>query len=473
MIVLQQFNDLLTNQRSNEFAAEFFREKIRETVDDPETAAKLLPIGYPIAAKRPVLDTDYFETFNKPHVHLVDVKETPITEITPTGIRVGDVEHELDVIIFATGYDAFTGSFLRIDIRGRDGVRLADRWADGPTAYLGLGIAGFPNLLTVNGPCNPAVLTNVPATIEHDVEWIADCIAYLEAARDHVDRADRARPSRRGCATSPTLVEGTLYPLADSWWMGANIPGKPRVFMAYTGGLNEFRERCAEVAAAGYEGYGADGHRSIKGAGVRNPAPGDGRDMTCSMVPIRDKEVPHEHGGRPHRGPRGAARRAARRARRAGTGVVTDCGRIVSKRHVQEGRDRHCRRRHRRHPRPLGDSPRRRRQRRRDRQRDPDRPVPDRPHRRTDSRAATCCSSTTASGFDLGSSIVPGRDRGLERESQRHQRLHGERPGRRRRLPVAARTRSACSPPASTAPTPWMLATGCTADGAAGRPRPG
>ena len=130
MIVLQQFNDLLTNPRSNSSAAEFFREKIREAVDDPETAAKLLPIGYPIAAKRPVLDTDYFETFNKPHVHLVDVRETPITAITPAGIRVGDVEHELDVIVFATGYDAFTGAFLRIDIRGRDGVRLADRWAE-------------------------------------------------------------------------------------------------------------------------------------------------------------------------------------------------------------------------------------------------------------------------------------------------------------------------------------------------------
>jgi cation diffusion facilitator CzcD-associated flavoprotein CzcO len=201
-----------------------------------------------------VLDTDYYETFNKPHVHLVDVNESPITEITPTGIRAGGVDHELDVIIFATGYDGFTGSFLRIDIRGRNGVRLRDRWADGPSAYLGLGIAGFPNLLTVNGPFSPAVLTNVPATIEHDVEWIADCIAFLEAhgitAFEPTEEAETAWVRHVA-----ELVDGTLFPLANSWWMGANIPGKPRMFMAYTGGLDRFRDRCAEIAEAGYEGY--------------------------------------------------------------------------------------------------------------------------------------------------------------------------------------------------------------------------
>ncbi len=254
VMVLQQFNDLLTNQRSNDFAAEFFREKVRAIVHDPETAETLTPKGYPIAAKRPVLDTDYYETFNKPHVHLVDVNEKPITEITSAGIRAGGVDHELDVIIFATGYDAFTGSFLRMDIRGRNGVPLGDRWADGPIAYLGLGIAGFPNLLTVNGPGSPAVLTNVPATIEHDVEWIADCIAYLE---EHgitaFEPTEEAEASWMRHAAE--LVDGTLYPLANSWWSGANIPGKPRMFMAYTGGLKRFRDRCAEVADAGYEGY--------------------------------------------------------------------------------------------------------------------------------------------------------------------------------------------------------------------------
>jgi cation diffusion facilitator CzcD-associated flavoprotein CzcO len=254
VMVLQQFSDLMTSERSNEFCAEFFRDKIRSTVHDPETAEKLLPKGYPIAAKRPVLDCNYFETFNKPHVHLVDLDDTPIEEVTPRGVRAGGVEHALDVIVFATGFDAFTGSFLRIDIRGRDGVRLADRWQDGPSALLGLAIAGFPNLLTVNGPCNPAVLTNVPATIEHDVEWIADCIAYAEqhgiTAIEPTEEAEK-----EWVRYTAELVDGTLYMKANSWWLGANIPGKPRVFMAFVGGLNKFRKRCAEVAAAGYEGF--------------------------------------------------------------------------------------------------------------------------------------------------------------------------------------------------------------------------
>lgn len=254
VLVLQQFNDLLTNPESNEFAAEFFRGKIREIVRDPDTAEKLIPKGYPIAAKRPVLDTNYFETFNLPHVRLVDVRATPITRITPTGIQVGDEHVELDVIIFATGYDAVSGAFAAIDIRGRDGVRLADKWRDGPTAYLGLGIAGFPNLLTVNGPCNPALLTNVPVSIEHDVEWIADCIEHLE--REHIAAIEPSEAAEEAwVAHVADLVAGTLYPLADSWWMGANIPGKPRRFMMYVGGHDKFREHCQAVAAAGYEGF--------------------------------------------------------------------------------------------------------------------------------------------------------------------------------------------------------------------------
>jgi cyclohexanone monooxygenase len=187
-------------------------------------------------------------------VHLVDIKDTPIEEITPNGLRVGGEEYELDVIVFATGFDAFTGSFLRIDVRGRDGVRLAERWKDGPTAYLGLGIAGFPNLLTVNGPGNPAVLTNVPATIEHDVEWISDCIEYAE--RHGITAIEPTEEAEQEWARyTAKFLEGTLYLRANSWWLGANIPGKPRVFMAFVGGLNRYRKRCAEVAAAGYEGF--------------------------------------------------------------------------------------------------------------------------------------------------------------------------------------------------------------------------
>jgi cation diffusion facilitator CzcD-associated flavoprotein CzcO len=254
VLVLQQFTDLMTDEQSNEFCADFFRDKIRSTVHDPVTAEKLVPKGYPIAAKRPVLDTDYFETFNKPHVHLVDVKEAPIEEITPKGLRAGGVEYELDVIVFATGFDAFSGSFLRIDIRGRNGVRLADRWQHGPTAYLGLSIAGFPNLLTVNGPCNPAVLTNVPATIEHDVEWIAGCIEYAE--QRGITAIEATEDAERDWVRyTAKQLDGTLYMKADSWWMGANIAGKPRVFMAFAGGLNKFRKRCAEIAEAGYKGF--------------------------------------------------------------------------------------------------------------------------------------------------------------------------------------------------------------------------
>ena len=254
VMVLQQFNDLMTNERANEFCADFFRDKIRNTVHDPQTAETLVPKGYPIAAKRPVLDSNYFETFNKPHVHLVDIRDTPIEAITPNGLRVAGIEHELDVIVFATGFDAFSGSFLRIDIRGRNGVRLAERWQHGPTAYLGLAIAGFPNLLTVNGPCNPAVLTNVPAAIEHDVEWIAGCIEYAEqhalTAIEPTEEAEQA-----WVEYTADMVDGTMYMRANSWWLGANIPGKPRVFMAFIGGLTIFRERCAEVAAAGYAGF--------------------------------------------------------------------------------------------------------------------------------------------------------------------------------------------------------------------------
>ena len=254
VVVLQQFDDLLSNPRSNEFAAEFFREKIRSIVHDPLTAATLTPVGYPIAAKRPVLDTNYYETFNSDHVHLVDVRRTPITRITRNGICVGEHEHELDVIIFATGFDAVTGSFGSIDFRGRDGVRLADRWADGPSAHLGMTIAGFPNLFTVNGPCNPALLTNVPVSIEHDVEWITDCIAALEAdgftSIEPTEEAERAWVRHVADA-----VDGTLYLEADSWWLGANIPGKPRRFMLYIGGHADFRARCDAVAKAGYTGF--------------------------------------------------------------------------------------------------------------------------------------------------------------------------------------------------------------------------
>ena len=252
--VLQQFNDLTTSQASNDFAADFVREKIREKVDDPATAARLLPTGYPIATKRPVLDSNYFETYNRPNVRLVDLREVPITRITAEGVVTGDTVHELDVLIFATGFDAMTGPFFAIDIRGRGGLRLRDKWAAGPRSYLGYNVAGFPNMLIITGPCSPSVLTNMPVTIELDVEWIADCIRYLEENQvTSIEATEEAEDGRvRHVAEK---VEGTLYPLANSWWLGANIPGKPRVFMAYVGGLNRHHEHCVAVAEAGYEGF--------------------------------------------------------------------------------------------------------------------------------------------------------------------------------------------------------------------------
>ncbi len=252
--VVQVFKDVYSNLKSNEFAASFFRDKVRQTVKDPDVAEILAPKGYPIGAKRIVLDTNFYETFNLPNVHLVDVRKNPITKVTQTGIRAGDVDYPLDVIVFATGYDAITGSYTAIDFRGRGGIRLADRLADGPRSYLGLGFAGFPNLLTINGPCNPALGTNVPVSIEHDVEWISDCIEYLEK---NAIKAIEPTLEAEEAWTDDTQarVVGSIFNQADSWQFGSNIPGKPRRFLLWLGGHFAFREKCAEVAAAGYQGF--------------------------------------------------------------------------------------------------------------------------------------------------------------------------------------------------------------------------
>jgi len=252
--VLQVFKDVYSNMKSNDFAANFFRDKVRQIVKDPATAETLAPKGYPVGAKRVALDTHYYETFNLPHVHVVDVKKNPITKITPTGICAGGVDYPLDVIVFATGYDAVTGSFRAMDIRGRDGLRLADRLAEGPRAYLGLAFAGFPNLLTVNGPCNPALSTNVPVSIEHDVEWIADCIAFLE--RNGIKAIEPSEEAEEAWGQdTQAKVAGSIFEQADSWQFGSNVPGKPRRFLLWLGGHAAFREKCAEVADAGYAGF--------------------------------------------------------------------------------------------------------------------------------------------------------------------------------------------------------------------------
>ncbi|MGW8703001.1 flavin-containing monooxygenase [Streptomyces eurythermus] len=252
--LLRTYTDILTDEKANETVAEFVRAKIRSIVTDPETAELLSPRTYPFATKRPCLGTGYYATYNRPHVTLVDLRTTPIETITPRGIRTSDGEHALDMIVFATGFDALTGSQLAIDIVGKGGVTLRDRWAEGPRSHLGLVSAGFPNLFTVLGPLSPSVLTNIAVSLEQQVDWITDCIAHLR--RNGVTEID-ALPGAEADwgAHVAEVADRTLYPAVDSWYTGANVPGKPRVFLAYAGGLDRYREECDAVARDGYTGF--------------------------------------------------------------------------------------------------------------------------------------------------------------------------------------------------------------------------
>ena len=259
---LTTFNDVRFDRRANDTAAEFVRSKIREIVDDPETAEKLVPRDHPFGSKRTLIDTNYYETYNRDNVDLVDIRHAPIEEITASGIRTRDGEYELDVIVFATGYDGMTGAFNRIDIRGRGGVALREKWAEGPKAYLGLSPAGFPNMFMITGPGSPSVLSNMPPTIEQHVEFVSDFLAYM---REHgVESAEADAEAEAAWVDHVNeTASRTLYMLADSWYLGANIPGKPRVFMPYAGGLGVYRQKCDEVAAAGYEGYALRGRAAV------------------------------------------------------------------------------------------------------------------------------------------------------------------------------------------------------------------
>jgi cyclohexanone monooxygenase len=248
------YNNLALDQAANDTAADFVREKIAEIVEDPATAKLLQPNTYPIGTKRICIDTDYFETFNRPNVTLVDIKSDPVEEILPNAVRAGSRDYEIDALVLATGFDAMTGSVAKIDISGRQGERLNRKWAEGPKTYLGLMSAGFPNLFIITGPGSPSVLSNMIVSIEQHVDWIADCIAYmrdrgLEAMEANQDAEDNWVAHVNEVATT------TLYPQANSWYMGANIPGKPRIFMPYIGGVGPYRQICNDVAAKGYEGF--------------------------------------------------------------------------------------------------------------------------------------------------------------------------------------------------------------------------
>jgi len=252
--LLTTFGDITFDRRANDTAAEFIRSKIRELVDDPETAEKLMPRDHPFASKRALIDTNYYETYNRDNVDLVDIRHAPIEEITPTGIRTREGDYELDVIVFATGYDGMTGAFNRMDIRGRGGEALKEKWAEGPKAYLGLSPAGFPNMFMITGPGSPSVLSNMPPTIEQHVEFVSDFVAHMVEHGIELAEAELDAETEWVDHVNETASQ-TLYMLADSWYLGANIPGKPRVFMPYAGGLDVYRTKCNEVAEAGYEGY--------------------------------------------------------------------------------------------------------------------------------------------------------------------------------------------------------------------------
>ena len=249
------FRDLLLDKAANDTASEFIRAKIRSIVKDPEVAAKLTPTDHPFASKRPPIDTDYFETFNRDNVLLVDLKATPIEEIVPEGVRTRDATYPLDVIVFATGFDALTGPLLALDIRGSGGRPLKEAWAAGPRTYLGLQTPGFPNLFTITGPGSPSVLTNMPIAIEQHVEWITRCIAHLrERGLARIEATPEA--TEAWVAHVNEAAHATLLPMANSsWYLGANVPGKPRVFMPYAGGMARYRSHCEAVAAKGYEGF--------------------------------------------------------------------------------------------------------------------------------------------------------------------------------------------------------------------------
>jgi cyclohexanone monooxygenase len=258
------FADALIDRRCNDIVAGFVRDKIREAVTDPAVAQTLCPTSHPVGTKRICVDSNYYETYNRENVSLVDLRKTPIERITPTGLETSAESHEFDRLVLATGFDAMTGALLRMDIRGAGGVTLAERWSAGPRSYLGIAVSGFPNLFTVTGPGSPSVLSNMLISIEQHVDFMVDCISQM---RDRaLIRVEAERAAEDGwVAHVNEVADATLYPEGGSWYLGANVPGKPRVFMPYAAGVAVYREICDRVALKGYEGFrfsGASGAES-------------------------------------------------------------------------------------------------------------------------------------------------------------------------------------------------------------------
>ena len=256
--ILGVFADQGSNKESNDIVAEFLRDKIRSIVKDPEVAEALCPKDHPFGTKRPCLDSGYYETFNLPHVRLVDLRKTPFKTITETGIDTTAESFEFDAIVYATGFDAMTGAVVNVDITGRDGLTLKEKWAHGPTTYLGLTTTGFPNLFLITGPGSPSVLSNMTVSIEQHVDWIADRLEeFRNAGFERIEPTETAEAGWVQHVNDAASI--TLYPMANSWYMGANVPGKPRVFMPYIGGVDVYRKICDDVVAQGMLGFKLSG----------------------------------------------------------------------------------------------------------------------------------------------------------------------------------------------------------------------
>lgn len=251
--LLTSYTDIAVNQEANDTAKNWIHGKIKATVKDPQTAQDLCP-EYPVGTKRPCLDTNYYETYNRDNVSLVNLHREPLVEVTERGIRTEAREYEFDAIVYATGFDAMTGALTNVDIRGRDDLALKDAWNAGPRTYLGIGSAGFPNLFMITGPGSPSVLSNMLVSIEQHVDWVCDAIEHLRSAGlSTIEATQQAQDDWVEHVNQ--IAQFTLYPKANSWYMGANVHGKPRVFMPYAGGVGEYRKLCDRVAGNGYEGF--------------------------------------------------------------------------------------------------------------------------------------------------------------------------------------------------------------------------
>ncbi|MEM7016651.1 MAG: NAD(P)/FAD-dependent oxidoreductase [Pseudomonadota bacterium] len=246
--------DVLMSPRANEVVADFVRDKIRQTVKDPQTAENLCPTSHPIGTKRICVDTNYYETFNRDSVTLINLRETPIEKITPSGLLTSTQHYDFDTLVLATGFDAMTGALLNMDIRGVDGLKLGDKWEAGPRNYLGLNMTGFPNLFTITGPGSPSVLSNMIVSIEQHVDWLVDLFEHMkENDKTQVEAEQTAED--KWVEHVNEVANMTLFPKGGSWYLGANVPGKPRIFMPYAAGVGAYREVCDKVTADGYEGF--------------------------------------------------------------------------------------------------------------------------------------------------------------------------------------------------------------------------